>query len=118
MQFTAEQIAQFIGGKIEGDPKVSVHTVSKIQEAQKGSICFLANPRYEEYIATTQASVVLINNEFSLKAPAHTTLIRVADAYSAFALLLEKVNDFMYAQALKSKTGIEQPSFVSDSVQV
>jgi UDP-3-O-[3-hydroxymyristoyl] glucosamine N-acyltransferase len=109
MQFTAAQIAQIINGKVEGDEKVAVSSFGKIEEAQSGQLSFLSNPKYEDYIYTTNASIVIINQDYALKSTVGATLIRVADAYTAFATLLDA-----YQQIQKQQlTGIEQPSFVS-----
>jgi len=109
MQFTAAQIAQIINGKVEGDEAVAVSSFGKIEEAQSGQLSFLSNPKYEDYIYTTNASIVIINQDYALKTTVGATLIRVADAYTAFATLLDA-----YQQIQKQQlTGIEQPSFVA-----
>lgn len=113
MTFNAIQIAQLIGGTIEGNPETAVHAFGKIEEAKAGELSFLANPKYEEFLYTTQASLVIVNQSLQLKQPVATTLIRVPDAYSAFAVLLEA-----YQQAnLQQLSGIEQPSFVHASAK-
>lgn len=109
MTFTASQIALLINGKIEGDPSASVSSFGKIEEAQKGQIAFLSNPKYEEHIYDTQASVIIINLSLELKQPVQATLIRVEDAYSAFATLLAKYQEMMTQQL----TGIQQPVYIS-----
>jgi len=114
MQFTAAQIAMLISGKVEGNPETPVHSFGKIEEAQPGQLTFLANPKYEEYLYRTQASLVIINESQELKEPVNATLIRVADAYSAFAILLSK-----YQEMVKQKlTGIQEPSYISKSAKV
>ncbi len=115
MQFTAQQVAFMLQGRIEGDPNVTVSTVAKIEEATKGCLCFVANPKYEEYIYDTQASVVLVNDSFVAEKPVTTTLIRTKDAYSSFALLLEKYQEIT---SKSGKTGIEQPSFVAPTAKI
>ena len=90
MQFTALQIATLVKGKIEGDPEAKVNKVSKIEEATDGSLSFVANPKYEEYLYSSKASVIIINNTLELTSPVSATLIRVKDAYMSFAFLLEK----------------------------
>ena len=115
MQFTAQQIATLIQGKLEGDPGACVSEVARIEEAGTGSLCFISNPRYEEYLYTTHASVIIVNESLELTGPVKATLIRVKDAYSGFAFLLEKYNEMISAG---SKTGIEQPSFVAESAQL
>jgi len=111
MTFPASQIALIINGKIEGDAGATVTSFGKIEEAEKGQLSFLANPKYEEYLYTTQATVVIINESFELKQPVNATLIRVPDAYSAFATLLSKYQEIMRQQL----TGIQQPSYIAKS---
>ena len=82
MEFTAQQIADFIGGRVEGDAQAKVHTFSKIEEGKEGAITFLSNPKYTHYIYDTKASIVLINEDVELEGPVSTTLIRVANAYA------------------------------------
>lgn len=114
LQFSAQQIAMMIQGKVEGDASVSVTQFGKIEEAKKGEISFLANPKYEEFLYTTQASIVIINDSLVLKQPIAATLLRVPDAYAAFATLLTKY------QALKTENlvGVQTPSFISNSAQL
>ncbi len=88
MNFSAAQIAMLINGKIEGDPNSSVGSFGKIEEAMPGQLAFLANPKYEEYLYLTRASVIIINSALVLKQPVSATLVRVPDAYTAFAQLL------------------------------
>jgi UDP-3-O-[3-hydroxymyristoyl] glucosamine N-acyltransferase len=114
MQFSATQIALLIKGTIEGDASSEVSSFGKIEEAGKGQISFLANPKYEDYLYTTGASIVIVNKHLELKAPVSATLIRVADAYSAFATLLKIYQDLAQQQL----TGIQQPSFISSSTKV
>ena len=114
MQFSASQIAQMIGGSVEGNPERMVHSFGKIEEAGEGQLTFLANPKYEEYLYQTKASVIIVNESLELKEPVSASLLRVKDAYSAFAVLLEAYEQFKS----KELKGIQQPSFVSDSAQV
>lgn len=114
MAFTAAQIAQLIEGKVEGDPMASVHAFGKIEEAIAGQLSFLANPKYEEFFYNTQASVVIVNENFQSREKKDTTLIRVPDAYSAFATLLSKYQELRQQQL----TGIEQPSFVAATAEL
>ncbi len=108
MSFSAEQIAQFIQGRIEGDANVQVISFGKIEEAGNGQLTFLANPKYEEFLYTTQASLVIVNESLVLKQPVNATLIRVADAYAAFATLLE-----IYQQYTKQKlTGTDERAYI------
>jgi len=113
MQFTALDLSLMLNGTVEGDSKVSVSQLAKIEEASAGSLSFLANPKYEQYLYTTGASIVIVNNDLVLSAPTGATLIRVENAYSAFSLLLEKYNTLKM-----QKTGIEQPSFIHQSAQI
>jgi UDP-3-O-[3-hydroxymyristoyl] glucosamine N-acyltransferase len=112
MQFNAIQIATLIGGTIEGNPDTKVTGVAKIEEALTGSLCFISNPKYEDYIYNTSASVIIVNNNLHLQKATSATLIRVPDAYASFALLLQKYNEMIAAQSPK---GVEQPSFVATS---
>jgi UDP-3-O-[3-hydroxymyristoyl] glucosamine N-acyltransferase len=89
MEFSAKQLAEYLNGKVEGDPDVIVNDVSKIEEGRAGTLAFLANPKYEKYIYNTGASVVLVNDDFKPSRAVNCTLIRVKDAYQAIAGLLE-----------------------------
>ena len=113
MQFTAHEISLLLNGTVEGDAQVAVSRLAKIEEATAGSISFLANPKYEHYLYTTDASVVLVNNDQLLTHPVKATLIRVENAYSAITVLLNKYNDIKL-----NKSGIEQPSFIHPTAKV
>jgi UDP-3-O-[3-hydroxymyristoyl] glucosamine N-acyltransferase len=113
MQFTAKQISDLLEGTIEGDPSISVNMLSKIEEGEKGSLSFLANPKYVPFIYSTKASIVIVNKDFVAEQPVNSTLIRVEDAYKSFSKLLE-----IYNQVLQNKKGIEEQSFISSSAQV
>lgn len=113
MQFTAQDISLMLNGSIEGDPKVTISKLAKIEEATAGALSFLANPKYEQFLYHTQASVVIVNSSLVLTEPVSSTLIRVENAYSAFSVLLEKYNTLKL-----NKTGIEQPSFVNPTAIV
>ncbi|HMN32659.1 MAG: UDP-3-O-(3-hydroxymyristoyl)glucosamine N-acyltransferase [Chitinophagaceae bacterium] len=115
MKFTAQQIATLVQGKVEGDIHSSVHSISKIEEAKQGDLCFLANPKYEDYIYESQASIILVNNQFSPKREIHATLIRVPDAYAAFASLLNVYQGIIEG---KPRIGIEENCFISKSAQI
>jgi UDP-3-O-[3-hydroxymyristoyl] glucosamine N-acyltransferase len=110
MEFSAQQIADLLHGTVEGNAEVSVTNVSKIEEGSAGTLSFLANPAYTNFIYTTDASIVLVNKSLVLDKPvkASCTLIRVENAYESFAKLLQ-----LYTQIKGNKVGIEQPSFVS-----
>lgn len=112
MKFTAYQIAGLLQGKLEGKPDVTVGSVAKIEEAVPGSLCFIANPKYEEFLYSTEASIVIVNETLEIEKPIKPTLIRVKDPYGAFALLLEKYSEMISGG---SRIGIEQPSFISES---
>ena len=114
MKFTAAQIAMLINGKTEGDPQAAVGSFGKIEEAVSGQLAFLANPKYEEFLYTTGASVILVNETLELKQPVQATLIRVADAYTAFASLLTKYQEI----ASQQLTGIQEPSYRAPSVKL
>lgn len=111
MQFSAAQIAGLINGKLEGDPDVLVDNFGKIEEAKAGQLAFLANPKYEDFLYSTQASIILLNDQQPLKEKIRATLIRVPDAYLAFASLLSKYQEMMMQQL----TGIQEPVFISKS---
>ncbi len=109
MQFSATQIAGLINGKVEGDPEVAVDSFGKIEEARPGQLAFLANPKYEDHLYTTRASIILLNDSQALKGKIKATLIRVPDAYLAFAALLSKYQEMVKQQL----TGIQEPSYIS-----
>lgn len=112
MQFTAQQIATLIQGRLEGNPNATVSDVAKIEDAREGALSFIANPKYEEYIYTSKASIVIVNESFEVNGAVNATLIRVKDAYVSFALLLEKYKEIMSGAG---KTGVEQPSYVAST---
>lgn len=111
MTFSALQIAALINGKMEGDANASVNSFGKIEEAQNGQLAFLANPKYEEHLYSTRASVIIINDGLELKQPITATLIRVPDAYTAFATLLGKYQQMMQQQLV----GVQQPVYISST---
>ena len=113
MEFTAKQIADMIGGRVEGDEQAKINTFAKIEEGRKGAISFLSNPKYTPYIYETQSSVVLINEDVELTQPVSCTLIRVKNAYESVAKLLQ-----LYASMMPKKTGIDPLAFVSKSAQI
>jgi len=113
MEFTAIQIAQMLNGEIEGNPNQTVNTLAKIEEGKPGSLSFLANPKYTDYIYTTTSSIVIVNKTFVPEKLITATLIKVDDAYSSFAKLLEA-----YSQISLNKKGIEQPSFIADTAML
>ncbi len=109
MQFSASQIAMIVQGKIEGNANASVTSFGKIEEAVSGQLSFLANPKYEDYLYNTHASIIIINASLELKHPVNATLIRVADAYSAFATLMAKYQELEAQQLI----GVQHPSFIA-----
>ncbi len=114
MDFKVTDIAKFLNGEVVGDEELKINSVSKIEEGKPGTLAFLSNLKYENYIYNTNASVVLVNKSFVPKAQIRATLIKVDDAYQAFASLLE-----LYIQAKSAiKKGIEQPSFIDETATV
>ncbi|MFW5890543.1 MAG: UDP-3-O-(3-hydroxymyristoyl)glucosamine N-acyltransferase [Marinilabiliaceae bacterium] len=110
MEFTAQQIAELINGEIEGNAEEVVRDISKIEEGRPGTLTFLSNPKYEQHIYNTNASVVIVNKSFAPEKAVSSTLIRVDDAYQALARLLQ-----YYENSQPRKTGIEQPSFIDET---
>ncbi|WP_299534233.1 UDP-3-O-(3-hydroxymyristoyl)glucosamine N-acyltransferase [Ulvibacterium sp.] len=110
MVFTAGQIAGILEGEVEGNPEIAVHKLAKIEEGEKGSLTFLANPKYTSFIYTTKASITIVNKDFIPEQNVETTLIKVEDAYESFSKLLE-----YYNQVKSNKTGIEKPVYQSDT---
>jgi UDP-3-O-[3-hydroxymyristoyl] glucosamine N-acyltransferase len=113
MEFTAKQIADFIGGRIEGDENATVNNFAKIEEGKPGAISFLSNPKYTHFIYETDSSIVLVNDDVVLEQPVKATLIRVKNAYECVAKLLQ-----LYASTLPKKTGIDPLAFVSKTAQI
>ncbi len=110
MKFTAQDIASMINGKVEGDPAIEVNKLSKIEQGQPGSITFLGNPKYTHYIYETEASVVIVNNDFVAESDLKCTLIRVENAYEAFAKMLETYN-----LMVQDKKGISPQAHIPES---
>ena len=110
MEFSANDIATLLSGEVEGDGSVKVSNISKIDQSQPNTLSFLSNMAYAKFIYTTAASIVIVNKDFKAETPLSCTLIRVDDAYSALAKLLE-----FYVKFKPVKTGIEQPSFIHSS---
>ena len=113
MEFNAATIARFLQGDIEGDPERIVNTIAKIEEGHEGALSFLANPKYEQYIYTTKSSIVLVNRSFTPSAKIHATLIRVDNAYEAFASLLRLVD-----QARPRKKGIHPTAIIEKTASL
>lgn len=116
MQFTAEQISEFLNGIIVGDSSAQVGELAKIENGTEGSLCFLSNPKYENYLYTTKASVVIVASDFVPSQPITSTLIKVKDPYSAFSILLEKYNEALNQD--KSQTGITQPCYIHPTAKI
>lgn len=114
MVFTASQIALIVNGKVEGDATVSVSNFGKIEEAKTGELAFLSNSKYEEYLYKTQASIILLSESVQLKKSITSTIIRVEDAYAAFALLLSKYQEVVAQQLV----GIQQPAYISTNAML
>ncbi len=112
MKFTAGQIAAFINGTVDGNENAEISSYSKIEEAKEGSLTFLANPKYTQYIYTTEASATLVSKDFVAEHEIKTTLIRVDDPYASLAQLLNLAGEMINPR----KHGIEQPSYVTEGV--
>ena len=113
MQLTAAQIAVLVNGKVDGNADIAVASFGKIEEAQQGQLAFLANPKYNDFLYTTKASIIIVNNTQEIKQPITATLIKVPDAYSAFATLLDK-----YQQIQQQLTGIQQPVYIDATAKI
>jgi UDP-3-O-[3-hydroxymyristoyl] glucosamine N-acyltransferase len=113
MKFSAKQIAELLNGIIDGNPEVEVSKLSKIEEGEPGSLSFLANPLYTQYIYKTDASIVIVNKSFVPEHPVKCTLVKVESAEIAFAKLLE-----IYNQIKQNKVGISKQAFISESAKV
>ncbi|MDD4696558.1 MAG: UDP-3-O-(3-hydroxymyristoyl)glucosamine N-acyltransferase [Fermentimonas sp.] len=113
MAYTAKQIADYLHGEVIGNQDVSVSSFSKIEEGKPGTISFLANPKYTSFIYTTKADIVLVNEDFVAEKPIEATLIKVKNAYTALASLMEMVKS-----STPQKSGTESMSFVSDTAEV
>lgn len=114
MEFTAKQIADLINGTIEGDPNVTVSSFGKLEEATSGQLAFLANPKYEDFLYSTNASIIIVNNTLQIEKELSATLIRVPDAYSSFAVILTTYSEMAKANL----TGFEQPSVIDPTVKM
>ncbi|HET8572473.1 MAG TPA: UDP-3-O-(3-hydroxymyristoyl)glucosamine N-acyltransferase [Edaphocola sp.] len=115
MVFTAGQIAAMIKGRVEGDSAQTISTIAKIEEAGKGALVFIANPKYEQYLTQTKASVILLSEAIKVPETVSATLIRVPDPYAAFAQLMDAYQQII---APKARSGIEQPSFIAPSATI
>ena len=114
MEFTVQQIAEVLGGTVEGDATQRISSLAKIEEAQAGSLTFLSNAKYEPFLYETGASAVIVGTAQTLREAIKPTLIRVENPYTAFSQLLE-----FYAQATRTgKRGVEQPSYIGESSEI
>ena len=113
MVFTAEQIAGFTGGTVEGDKNAQVSTFAKIEEGKEGALSFLANLQYESYLYETRSSVVLVNKDFTPRQPVKATLVRVDNAYESIARLLQ-----LYDSMQQKRTGIDPLAYVAPTAKV
>ena len=114
MEFTAKQLADFLHGTVQGNPDVKISDFSKIEAGVPGTLTFLANPKYTEYIYTTKASIVLVNDSFNPDKPIEATLVKVKDSYSALAQLLELADTFLNPK----KKGIDKTAVIADSAKI
>ncbi len=112
MEATARELANLLNGTVEGNETVKVNNITKIEEGQPGTLCFLANPKYAQYIYTTQAAIVLVNRNFVPEKPLQTTIIRVDDPYQAFLALLE------YVKKQSVKRGISSLAFIAETAKI
>src|SRR5687767_609999 len=114
MEFTVQQIADMLGGTVEGNPSRKISALAKIEEAGENALAFLSNLKYEPYLYSTQAAAVIVANHFELKQHVDAALIRVEDPYSSFSRLLEE-----YQKALIAfKTGLEEPAFMAANATI
>ena len=113
MEFKARQIAELIGGRVEGNEDAAVCTFAKIEEGREGAISFLSNPKYTHYIYETKSTIVLVNEDLELEHPVSTTLIRVKNAYEAVARLLQ-----LYESMKPKKKGIDPTAIIAASAKV
>lgn len=114
MQLTAAQIAVLVNGKVDGNADIAVASFGKIEEAQQGQLAFLANPKYEDFLYSTKASIIIVNDNQQIKQPITATLIKVPDAYSAFATLLDEYLQIQQQQL----TGIQQPVYIDATAKI
>lgn len=114
MQFSAQQISALVNGQIEGNPLSTVSGFAKIEEAKSEDLAFLANPKYEDFLYTTHASIIIIGESLQLKKPVSATLVRVKDAYSSFALLMQ----YYEQMQVKSLLGIQEPVFIHPTASI
>ena len=114
MEFTLNQIAHILHGEVRGNGDETINMLAKIQDARKGQISFLANPKYEQYVYTTNASAIIVQKDFLPKKEIQSALVLVEDPYSSFTVLMEEFHKMISFQ----KTGVEQPSFFNESATI
>ncbi|MFT6971297.1 MAG: UDP-3-O-[3-hydroxymyristoyl] glucosamine N-acyltransferase [Roseivirga sp.] len=114
MELSVAQVAQLLDGKVDGDGSQLVNRLEKIEEATAGSIAFLANPKYTEYLYSTKATAIIVKSDLELRSPIASALIRVEDPYSSFSKLLEEYQKMMTVE----KTGVEEPSFQAKTIEL
>jgi len=110
MEFSAQQIATYLSGTIEGNPEAVARTFAKIEEGEAGALSFLANPKYTHHLYETQSSIVLVNKDLQLEKPVSATLIRVDNAYESIARLLS-----LYESMTQKRSGVHPLAFVSET---
>lgn len=113
MEFTANQIAEFLQGTVEGDANATVSTFAKIEEGVPGALSFLSNPKYTQYLYDTKSSVVLVNRDFVPEHPVSATLVRVDNAYESIARLLT-----LYDSMKPSRKGTSSLAYVSENATI
>ena len=113
MEFTAKQIAEFLGGTIDGNENAAVHTFAKIEEGVPGALSFLSNVKYTQYLYSTKSSIVLVNKDFKAEQPVSATLVRVDNAYESLAKLMS-----LYASMKPARTGISSLASVSEKAKI
>ncbi|MCR5140311.1 MAG: UDP-3-O-(3-hydroxymyristoyl)glucosamine N-acyltransferase [Bacteroidaceae bacterium] len=119
MEFTAQQIAAFVGGTVVGDANAAVHAFSKIEEAQEGSLTFLSNPKYTPYIYSTRATIVLVNNDFEPEQPIAATLIKTANAYESLAKLMTLYNASQpHSSGISSLAYVDKTAHIAEGVSI
>jgi UDP-3-O-[3-hydroxymyristoyl] glucosamine N-acyltransferase len=119
MNFTVKQIADILGGTIEGNPNTEVNSVAKIEEGCNGNICFLSSEKYKHHIYTTKASAIIVNNSFNLKKKINASIIKVDDAYSSFSLLLEVYNKMKFNKVeVSNKADISNDTTIGNNVYI
>ena len=119
MEFTVQQIADYLKGTVEGDGTLKVSELSKIEEGRPGTLTFLSNPKYTQYIYTTQASACLVNKDFVAEQPLTVTLIRVDNAYECLAKLLTLVDSMKpKKQGVSAKSDVHESAKLGENVYV